>query len=431
VVPGWHGEWAFFGALAALFLLALWIQGPVAAFRQLFDLPGHVRLVQDATRRVRSASRLVAASIAFTVISWTGALAMVYHLDQGRTDLLLLRKSRGLGELAVEQGTLAALTPLRDVAGLGDNLALMILATIMVFRASIDPQRFLDGKAAGAARSQVRPRPGWTTVVWGIGALYILYRIVGRAAGSAELPLGGCLIVEVILIPLAMMLADGFLLAWLLVELRAAGGIAGAGERLDPLAAIALLPGAALACAVALPARYVAAMVFLGSQHLPTSIYATGLGQYIRWQLGWGLTDVQAAGLVALGLVGGVAWTRGRLGEAITAYRRLLRFEAGHLVVALAMAGAAMSFLSAAAYAVVLLLPVQTWVLGAADSYSHFATLPVGLWTLAALVELAQRSLPSATRARPAARQARAESDSEADGLANRDALAAAAAPAT
>jgi hypothetical protein len=429
VVPGWHGEWAFLAALAVLAFLALWMQGPMAACRQLFDLRGHVRLVQDATRRVRSASRLVAASIAFTVISWTGALAMVYHLDGGRADLLVLRKSRGLGELAVEQGALAALTPLRDVAGLGDNLALLIVATIMVFRASIDPQRSADGKGAGGASGQVRPRPGWTTVVWGIGALYILYRIVGRAAGSAELPLGGCLIVEVILIPLAMVVVDGFLLAWMLVELRAAGGTVAAGERLDPLATIVLLPGAALACAVALPARYVATMVFLGSQHLPTSIYATGLGQYIRWQLGWGLTDVQAAGLVALGLIGGVAWSRGRLGEAITSYRRLLRFEAGHLVVALAMAGAAASLLSAATYGVVLLLPVQTWVLGAADSYAHFATLPVGLWTLGALVELAQRSLPIAALARPAARQARSDGELDADRLAHRDVLAPTAAP--
>ena len=45
----------------------------------------------------------------------------------------------------------------------------------------------------------------------------------------------------------------------------------------------------------------------------------------------------------------------------------------------------------------VLLLPSQSWVLAAADSYAHFATLPVGLWTLAALIELAERSLPTAS----------------------------------
>ena len=39
----------------------------------------------------------------------------------------------------------------------------------------------------------------------------------------------------------------------------------------------------------------------------------------------------------------------------------------------------------------VLSLPIQTWVLGAADSYAHYATLPVGLLLTAGLVELFHR----------------------------------------
>jgi hypothetical protein len=423
IIPGWHGYWAFLAGLGALILVAVLVQGPVAVIRQLFDLPGHLRLVREATQRVRRASRMVAVAIAFTVIAWTGSQAMVYNVESGRTDLLLLTRFRGLGELAVEQGMLTAVTPLRDVAGLGDNLPLLIIATIAVFRASIEPHGPGHPKGMGGAGQPMRPRAGWTTMVWGMSALYILYRIVARAAGSPELPLGGCLIVEAVLVPLAMVIVDGFLLAWILAELRTAGAAAGAGaeDRFDPFSAIALLPGAALACAAALPARYVATFVFLASAHLPTSIYATGLGQYVRWQLGWGLTDLQAAGLVGVGIVGVVAWSRGRLGEAISGYRRLLAAEAGHLIVALAMAGAAAMTLSAAAYAVVLLLPVQTWVLGAADSYAHFVTLPVGLWTLAALIELSQRSLPIAALARPTARSTHSESLPEPGRLAHRD----------
>jgi hypothetical protein len=401
IIPGWHGLWAFLAALGVLVLAAVLVQGPIAAVRQLLDLPGHIRLAQAAMRRVWRAGRLVATAIAFTVLSWTGAQALVYSVESGRTDLLLLTRSRGLGELAVEQGILAGLTPLRDVAGLGDNMPLLIVAAILVFRASIEPPGTGEKGGPGQFSGRPRPRPGWTTLVWGVGALYVLYRVVARAAGFVELPLGGCLAVEAVLIPAAMLFADGFLLAWLLTELRNAGVSAAGEERLDTLQATALLPGAALACAVALPSRYVATFVFLAGSHLPTSISPTVLGRYVRWQLGWGLTDLQAAALVVMGLVGVVAWTRGRLGEAIQGYRRLLAAEAGHLVVALAMAGAAGAVLSAAAYAVVLLLPVQTWVLGAADSYAHFATLPVGLWTLAALIELAQRALPVAARARP------------------------------
>ena len=109
-----------------------------------------------------------------------------------------------------------------------------------------------------------------------------------------------------------------------------------------PLQAVALMPAAALACVAALPARYVAAFVVLANDHLPTSITSTPLGGYIRWQLGdWGLTDLQAVALVVVGLAGAVAWTRGRIGEAIAGYARLLATEGGHLVTALAMAAVA------------------------------------------------------------------------------------------
>ena len=399
--------------LGILFLVVLIAQGPRKAILQFFDLPGHIRLARDAMHRVWISSRMVATTITFTVLAWTGAQSMVYHHESGKADLLLLTKSRRLGEVATEQGILAGLTPLRDVAGLGDNLPLLILAAIVVFRASIDPQK--SGEPGEGASRRGRPRPGWTTLVWGVAALYILYRSVARAAGAGrvDLPLGGCLIVEAILIPMAMLLVDGFLLAWILTELRNAKLDVGGQNRLDPLQAISLLPAAALACAVALPSRYIATFVFLAQAHLPTSIYATALGQYVRWQLGWGLVDIQAVSLVLVGLVGVVAWSRGRIGEAIAGYRRLLTAEGGHLVVALAMAAAAATAFAAGAYAIVLLLPAQTWVLGTADAYAHFATLPVGLWTLAALIELAERSLPTASRARPAARQVPSAAEAE------------------
>ena len=212
---------------------------------------------------------------------------------------------------------------------------------------------------------------------------------------------------------MAMAVVDGFLLAWVLTEIRNAGlDIANEG-RIDPLQAVALLPAAILAAVAILPARYVATLVVLTTDHLPTSIQTTSLGTYIRWQLGgWGLCDIQAAAMVFVGLVGVVAWTRGRMGASIVGYGRLLAAEGGHMVAALAMAGVAAGVVSAVAYAVVLLLPAQSWVLNAADSYAHFLTLPVGLWTLAALIELAQRSLPMASPARAAAHAADANGES-------------------
>jgi hypothetical protein len=78
-------------------------------------------------------------------------------------------------------------------------------------------------------------------------------------------------------------------------------------------------------------------------------------------------------------------------------YVQMLRGQGGRLVATLALGGLAAGGVSAAAYFVVLSLPTASWVLNAADSYAHYATLPVGLWTLAALVELGERALPEAT----------------------------------
>jgi hypothetical protein len=410
-IPDLHGLWAFVAGLAGLLVLAMVFQGPLTALQQLLDVGAHISLARRATGRVWKAGRLVAAAITFTVLAWTGGQTMSFlgeRPEKGRADLTVLSRSRARGELALDQGLLAALTPLRDVAGLADNLPLLLCAVYLVFRASAGtlapagPVEAGLGEKPSAGRWAQRPRTfsGWSNVIWGCGALYALYRVVARFSGSAELPLGGCLVIEALVIPLIMMVCDGFLLAWILAELRDASFDNLREDRFHPAFAFDLMPAAALGCALALPARYVATLVMLTYQHLPTSVISTPVGSFIRWQLGWGLIDLQALSLVFLGLVGVTAWTRGSLADALSGYARLLRRQGGHLVAALAMAGAASCLLGALIYPVMLLLPPAGWVLSAADSYSHYLTLPVGLWTLAALIDLAQRSLPAA---RPAA----------------------------
>ncbi len=416
MAPSLYGLWSFLAALAALLILVLFCQGPTGAFKQLFDLHGHVSLIRRSTRRVWRAGRLVSAAIGFTVLAWTAGQALVFARDSGKADLQLLTKTRGLGEIAIEHGILAGLTPLRDLAGLGDNLLLVIIAATLVFRVSFEPTTARYGFTPGDTSAH-GPTSAWSTLIWGSTSLYAIYRVVGKTVGSIDLPLGGCLVVEVVLIPLLMLISDAILLAWVLSELRNAGFEERGEDRLNVRQAMALMPAAALVCALALPARYVAAAVWLTSLHLPTSVYATEIGRYIRWQLGWGLTDLQAAAIVSIGLAGAVAWSQGTFRGALKGYGRLLSAEGGHLIMAIAMAGVAASLLTAATYAVVLLLPVQTWVLGAADSYAHFASLPVGLWLLAAFVDLAERSLPSAFIARPPTRESRARSESAAEGL--------------
>jgi hypothetical protein len=405
-IPSLHGLWALSAGLAALLFIVLLIQGPLAAVRQLVDLSGHIQLVRNATLRVWRASRLVAIAIGFTVVSWTGSQVLTYRDDNRRLDLLLLIKSRALKELVFEHGILAAMTPLRDVVGLANNLPLVVLAGIVVFRAALDPRP--DGSWPRTGETSItgaRRKSPWSSVIWMSAFLVALYRLVARGAGNADLPRGGCLLVEVLVIPLLFLIIDGFLLGWILTELRNVGLDAIGGEdKFEMRRAFGLMPAAGWACLLAAPARYVATFVVLAFTYLPAwSRDENALsGQYVRWQLfGWGLVDLEAAALVFAGLAGAVAWSRGSARSALSGYRRLLAAHGGHLVIALVMGCAAAGVLSASAYSIVLLLPAQSWVLAAADSYSHFATLPVGLWLLAAFIELAERSLPVAIPVRP------------------------------
>ena len=229
---------------------------------QLVDLPGHLRLFGRSTIRLRRSSRIVATTIGFTVLSWTGAQALTFRMDQGKADLVLLRKTRGLMELGFEQGMHSPLTPFRDIAGLGDNLALLVVMTFFLLRATPDPwdQKVRHGR--GGSRSNmfdgtVRSRTTRIFLLCGCTSLYAIYRLVCRGMGSVGLPLGGCLILEVVLIPLLMLVCDGFLLSWLLTELRDSEFEAGKDrESVGNLTrAIDLTPAGMLACVSVLPAR--------------------------------------------------------------------------------------------------------------------------------------------------------------------------------
>jgi hypothetical protein len=386
--------WAVGLGLVALLVLAMTVQGPWRALGQLIDVPGHARLFSAATARLRRSGRMLAVVVGMTVLTWTVGQMFTFSDPQGRDDLTALTKGRWLPGLALEQGALAGATPLRDVLALGNMIPMLVAAAMLVFQFSSDRW--------GSVTRVISPRASrdaaWGTVAWGSAALYAIYRTVGLIYRGAELPMTGCFGLEVLLVPLLMPVADGILLAWVVVELRNAGlGDTPERERLDVPGAVSLMPAAALACVLLMPGRYVAtagALVLLSLTAAPGWLMS-----YIRWQLGWGVIDLQAAGLLGVGAAGALAWSRGTFGSMLGGYARLLRAEGGHLVGLLAATGVLASGLAAVAYLLVLALPTQAWVLAAADSYAHYATLPVGMLTLAGLVELGERSLPSAAAA--------------------------------
>lgn len=404
-----EGAWAVLGGLGGLLLVAMAVQGPRRALGQLVDLRGHAALLGAALGRVRRSGRLLMVVVGVTVVGWTESQGIRYAAAGGREDLALLLADRRVGDVAVAQGALAALTPLRDVIGLGLMVPMLLGVAFVLFQYST------------FRWSAVRPDPAirlqatrWATIGWGSTALYAIYRFVTfLASGDGERPLGGCLGIDVVVVPFVMALADGAVVAWVLVELRHGGGRHAAGtaegwdsgggaddERLDVTGIVLAIPAAIVGCLLTFPARYVATATALASDYLVMGPSPDpGVAAWLRWELSWGLVAWQAAGLACAGWLGAAAWSRGGRHEAARGCGRLVRADGGRLVAALAAGGLAAGLLSALAYAALLSLPGAPWVLNAADGYAHYATLPVGLVLLAALVELGGRSA-----AAPAAR---------------------------
>ena len=401
------GVWAWLGGLGVLLLVAMVAQGPRRALGQLVDFRGHGALLNVALGRVRRSGRLLMVVVGVTVIAWTESQGVRYA-GTGDRDLSVLLADRRISDVAWSQGALAALTPLRDVIGLSLMIPMLLGVAFVLFQYST------------FRWSAVRPDPSirlqatrWATIGWGSATLYAIYRFVCfLASGFSERPLGGCLMLEVPVVPTLMALADGVVVAWVLVELRHSGGRHAAGtastrpdggwdsgggtddERLDVTGIVLAIPAAVVGCLLTFPARYIATATALASDTLLAGTAPDpSMVAFVRWELSWGLIVWQAAGLVFAGWLGAAAWGPGGPWEALRGFGRILRFEGARVVAALLASGLVAGLLSTVAYAVLLSLPGAPWVLNAADSYAHYATLPVGLVLLAALVELGGRSL--------------------------------------
>lgn len=385
---------AWLAGLASAFGLALFLQGPRRAIGQFLDVRGHVRLLQAAILRLRNAARMVAVLFGLVVVAWTTGQFAHYN-DPGRLeDLYVITATRSLFELAVDLGVLAAIVPLRDLIGLGDLILLLVAATILVFKLSADRWGGIDNPYDDIEN----PLPYWVTPCWVAAWLYAMYRFASLIVpDTGGLPWGIGFFPEILVVPLFMALADGIILAWVLVELRNATLTDSGVDTLDVRGAVALWPAAVLACVAVLPARYVATATWLALNDLPTTLTAFARPLLAALVDGWGLVALQSAALATTALVGGVAWCGGGVRAAVHSYLGLVRVEGGRVVALLMLAGAASGALTALATLVVLSLPKQPWLLAAADSYAHYATLPIGLITLAALVELGMRALPRAT----------------------------------
>lgn len=391
-LPSRFGLLILLASLGGLLLLVLAVQGPIRALKQVLDVPGHFRLLGAAIGRLKRSARLVGMLFFAAVLSWTTWQFREFNEPRRLVDLSILLKAKSIAEVATEQGVLAALTPQRDVFSLGSVLILLLAASVLVFKLSADRWGSGGGstRRGGVSPSSTSPLPPWTTIAWGAAWLGVMVRGAGYIMEPEGLPPGGCLFVEALVIPVLMALTDGLLLGWVLWELRRASAEQTDETRgLDTAEVVRLMMRATVVCLLALPARYAATSAWLGLVH--KSYFGPLEPFFLDLVRGRAPIVLQGVGLIFVALAGVAAWNRGGL---LRGYFRLLRAEGGRVFVAVVVAGLVAGGLSALSYAVLLSLAAQPWVLGAADSYAHYASLPVGLLLLSALVELADRALP-------------------------------------
>jgi hypothetical protein len=386
--PSLFGLWAALWALLALFLIVVVVQGPKRAILQILDVPAHWSLFRAALGRLSRSPRLMAVLLGTAVLAWTGWELRGFSISERIEDLVVLLKNKSLAELGAEHAYLAALTPLRDLASLGDLWPLLVAATLVIFKLSADRWGMVPSDDAVLG---VQTPPPWTTAAWGAGFVYAMYRAIQIIKSPDGLPIGGCMFLEALLIPLLMLAADALLLGWVLSEIaRARPDQPDSTEGYSVLDGLRLMPLAMLACAVALPVRYLAPALWLALPHLSMIFGPTQVASVAAFLTGNALIAIQAASLPALGLVGATAlgpgcWTR---------FGRMLRTQGGHLLVWSASLSALIGAVSGLATWLVLSLPSQAWVLAAADSYAHLATFPLGLLLLSGLIELAHLADP-------------------------------------
>jgi hypothetical protein len=376
------------GCLALLCLVVI-VQRPTAALRQLIDLPGHFRVLRGSINRLRRAGRLIAALLGASVLSWTVWQSRFFASSDRLEDLANLLKRKSPGEVAAEQGLLAAITPLRDLCGLSNNMVLLLAACALVFKVSANGWSSLDTARDDSARRV----PPWATAAWASAWVFGLYRLACHVWQANGLPLGQLPWVEVVLLPPAMLICDALLFSWTLNELRLAQTDSESSLLQDSaLQAVTRLPYAMIGCLLLLPARYAATTAWLAVRSLPTSAPSS-----IRWLLAtalfdWGLVWLQAASIALLPLVAACAWARDRGGFWRVLFR-VLRSGGARIFVLSTSLLVALAGLSSLAYLALLSLPAQPWVLAAADSYAHYLTLPLGLLLAASIVEIGDSTL--------------------------------------
>ncbi len=378
-------------ALAAIFLAALAVQGPKRFFAGLFRKSEFDHTLRSGLRRLRARLLVPMAMLGLVLCSWSTSQLLQYGKTSNLDALQLSLRGKTITAFALEQGSLTAITPLRDLFGLADIWPMVAAGLFCGFRYASQAQWIPHSLKS---RSQVRAH-FLAQCFWIVASVWLVYRLVLGVSGDGGLPLHSGAWFEVVLEPLTMLLIDSVLLAWVIVELR--DSLTASSERLAPNAEglFDLFPAIIAVSLLLAPARVFSHVVWLSwnsalenmgdSAQLPAQVV-----QYVVWGLSWGLIDLQVFAAPLAILAGAVAYSSGSVRGTVGVAWRTMR-ERGSLYFLVTLVMGTFAFLSTSALTALMLShPSEPWVLMAADFYSHLASLAIGLWYLSCLVEMAE-----------------------------------------
>jgi hypothetical protein len=384
----------FIAWLALFALLVLMLEGDWRKWlRGLVDIRAMLEQIGAGLEILRRNKRPLWVTLAAAVLGWTVWSLQVWtksaHKDE--VEQLLKLADNSAARFAWKHAFANAIVPLRDLVCLGDLLPLVIAAGLMLFARTAEIAQHLRLKTRAMENVKLKRQLG---TIWVALVVLIAYRVVGYTIDSPTAPMaGGCLFIDALALPIALLVADGLLLSWILTE-YARGLCARFDWDASDTAAFARgIPASMIVCALANPGRYVVLACAMWEQQVSTP--GTTTWPAAKWgPILWASAVGQVLGIVWFALPAVlVVQRRGGLADKFYAYLTLLR-RAGGRVVGLTVLAVLLNLLVMLPfYWVFGTMQPETWSLVGAASYGHYATLLLGLVLLAGVTQLAHQEL--------------------------------------
>lgn len=358
--------------------------------RGLVDVRGHFEQLGAGLEILRRNKRPLWVILAAAVMGWTGWSLGVWQDAASKDELegMLAVHDNSATSWAAAHGLAVAVVPLRDLLSLGDLMALVLGACVLLFARTAELAQHLRFETRAVENVRLKRRIG---TIW-VGLIILAaYRMLVFLVNPADAPLADCMYINAVAMPVLTLLADGILLSWVLTEF-------GRGllnhfdwESDDTVAFVRNIPAAMLACGLVNPGRYaIMAFAITEAQFNTSSTWPAS-----RWApILWASTIAQVVGLAWFAFPAVVAVSRrGRLRDIFWAYLTLLR-RAGGQVVGLTALAILLDWLALMPfYWIFGTMQRETWSLLGAASYGHYATLIVGIILLAGTTQLAYQEL--------------------------------------